>query len=178
MKKINLLGSLVALLLTFGCNAENKNIDTSTISELNVERYMGTWYEIARFDHKFERGLVGNTALYMLEDDGTIKVFNAGYQETLDGKYQRSIGKARMPDKEKPGELEVSFFWNFYSPYKILHLDENYKYALIGSNSPKYLWILSRTPQLPEDILQMLLDEAKARGYDIENLIFVEQPEY
>ena len=140
-----------------------------------LEKYLGTWYEIARFDHSFEKDLQGVTATYSIRPDGKIKVLNQGYKGSLDGKHKTAIGKAKPAEGGTPRNFKVSFFWIFYAPYNILELDENYQYALIGSNSPKYLWILSRTPQLDDNTLKMIIDKAKMRGYDISKLIMVEQ---
>jgi apolipoprotein D and lipocalin family protein len=151
-------------------------VDTSTIDKLDLDRYLGTWYEIARYDHSFERGLVGVTATYSYRDDGKIKVVNAGYKNSLNGSYKEAVGKAKQPNPQKePGKLKVSFFWIFYADYFILELDDDYQWALIGSSSDKYLWILSRTPQLERKILDHILKKARERGYDTENLIWVEQ---
>jgi lipocalin len=159
-----------------GCKTTKNLVDTSTVNELNLDRYLGTWYEIARFDHSFERGLVGVTATYSYRDDGKIKVVNAGYKNSLDGACKESVGKAKQPKPQKaPGQLKVSFFWFFYADYFILELDEEYQWALIGSSSDKYLWILSRTPQLEQQTLDHILKKAMERGYDAENLIWVEQ---
>jgi apolipoprotein D and lipocalin family protein len=141
--------------------------------ELN--KYLGTWYEVARFDHPFERGLQGVTATYSLKPDGKIKVLNQGYKNSLKGKLSIAVGKAKLTNPKTPRNLLVSFFWIFYAPYNILEIDPDYQYALIGSNSYKYLWILSRTPQMDEKTYNMLLDKAKARGYDTRKLIKVLQ---
>lgn len=154
-------------------NQKKNEMDNSTVKELNVQRYLGKWYEIARFDHRFERGLVGVTATYSMRDDGKIRVINQGYKNSLDGKLSRAEGKAKLTDE--PGKLKVSFFWIFYAGYYVMELDENYKWALIGSNSEKYLWILSRTPKLEQDVKKQILTKAKQRGYDISKLIWVEQ---
>ena len=110
------------------------------------------------------------TAEYYLQPDGKIKVVNSGYR---DGKFKETIGKAKITDT--PGLLRVSFFLNFYSDYRVLMIDKDYQYVLIGGNSSKYLWIMSRTPQLSNDILQKLINAAKERGYDTDKLIYVEQ---
>jgi len=154
-------------------NQKSEKMDTSTVKELNLQRYLGTWYEIARFDHRFERGLVGVTATYSIRDDGKIKVLNQGYENTLDGKLSVAEGKAKLTDE--PGKLKVSFFWIFYADYYILDLDENYQWALIGSSSDKYLWILSRTPKLEDNVKNLILHKAAKRGYDMSKLIWVEQ---
>ena len=166
---------LICILYAFsGCNAQNNNnMDYSTINKLDLQRYLGTWYEIARFDHRFERGLQGVTATYSLRDDGKIKVVNKGYKNSLDGELDVATGKAKLTDD--PGKLKVSFFWIFYGDYYILELEENYQWALIGSSSDKYLWILSRTPKLEEPVKNRILELAQKRGYDTSKLIWVEQ---
>jgi apolipoprotein D and lipocalin family protein len=166
---------LFSILFTFSaCNAQNtNNMDYSTINELDLQRYLGTWYEIARFDHRFERGLQGVTATYSMRDDGKIKVVNQGYKNSLDEKLDVATGKAKLTDD--PGKLKVSFFWIFYGDYYILELDEDYRWALIGSSSPKYLWILSRTPKLEDPVKNRIIELAKKRGYDTSKLIWVEQ---
>jgi apolipoprotein D and lipocalin family protein len=147
----------------------------TTVKELDLNRYLGKWYEIARFDHSFERGLVGVTATYSLRSNGKIKVVNEGYKNTLDGKHSIAIGKAKVPDKTQPGHLKVSFFLFFYADYFVLELDEKYQWALIGSSSDKYLWILSRTTQLDKNVYETILTKARERGYDIGKLIRVDQ---
>lgn len=155
--------------------AAQPQIDNSTIKSLDLNRYLGTWYEIARFDHRFERGLDNVVAEYQLRDDGLIRVLNSGWKG---GKYKSVEGKAKQPDPvNDPANLKVSFFLFFYSPYKIMMLDDDYQVALVGSTDPKYLWILSRTPELSADITDVVLAEAEARGYDIANLIWVDQSE-
>jgi lipocalin len=151
-------------------------IDKTVVKELDLDRYLGTWYEIARFDHRFERGLVGVTANYSMRDDGKIKVLNSGYKDSLDGEYTEATGKAKIPDPDnEPGKLKVSFFWFFYADYFVLELDEDYQWALIGSRSDKYLWILSRTPRMDEALYDECLDKLSKRGYDVSKLIKVEQ---
>ena len=159
---------------TGGCQTrKSSKMDTSTVKELDLKKYLGTWYEIARFDHRFERGLEGVTATYSLRKDGKIKVLNQGYKNSLDGELDTAIGKAKLTNE--PGKLKVSFFWFFYADYLVMELDENYQWALIGSNSDKYLWILSRTPKLEENVKNLILHQAKKRGYDTSKLIWVKQ---
>ena len=166
---------LFSLFILFGgCQTKkSEQLKTETIKELDLQRYLGTWYEIARFDHSFERGLVGATATYSLRDDGKIKVLNQGFRNTLDGELNVAEGKAKLTGE--PGKLKVSFFWIFYADYYILELDENYQWALIGSKSDKYLWILSRTPKLEDNVKNLILHFAEKRGYDTSKLIWVEQ---
>jgi lipocalin len=150
-------------------------MDFSTVKELDLEQYMGTWYEIARFDHSFERGLVGVTASYKLRPDGKITVINAGYKNSFEGEYKTAKGKAKQPNPDEPGKLKVAFFLFFYADYFILELDEEYQWVLIGSSSDKYLWILSRTPQLEQETRDLILKKATERGYETDKLIWVEQ---
>jgi lipocalin len=169
--------SLLAIALTFmvvaGCSqAKNKNqMDYTTVDNVDLNRYMGTWYEIARFPHRFERGLVGVTATYTLREDGRIDVLNQGYRGALDGELSRANAKAKVPDPGRPGHLKVYFFWLFGASYNIMELDTvDYQYALVGSSTPNYLWILSRTTVLDEDDYSMLVERARARGYDVTRL--------
>lgn len=157
---------------TAGCNAQRNEINRATVSELNVDRYMGAWYELARYDHSFERDLERCKAYYTLLPDGKILVENSGYNSHT-GKFKVATGKAKKG--ERAGQLRVSFFLFFYSDYNILALDDNYDWALVGSRSPKYLWILSRTPQLPEQTKDHILNIARERGYDTSKLIWVKQ---
>mgnify|MGYP003500212246 FL=1 len=154
-------------------NKNNKTMNTTTVSNLDVNRFMGSWYEIARYEHSFEKGMTHVKANYSLLPDGTIRVLNSGMKN---GKKKEIEGKAR---KKKGGDsnskLEVSFFLWFYSDYFVFELDDNYQYAVIGSSSDKYLWILSRTPQLPQSTINDLLVKIKKRGYDTSKLYFVPQ---
>ena len=153
------------------CNAQN-SIDRTTVASLDVERYMGRWYEIARYDHSFERNMEYCKAQYTLMPDGKILVENSGV-DSRNGKFRITDGKAKLGDQ--PGQLRVSFFLFFYSDYNVMMVDENYQISLVGSKAEKYLWILSRTPEPDPALLQMILDEAESRGYDTSKLIWVDQ---
>jgi len=175
MKKIFIL-----LIILIACKQPAMTQPDQTINSefsFQLEKYLGKWYEIARFDHSFERGLQGNTATYTLSPEGKIVVLNQGFKNSLNGKLNKAIGKAKITTPDTPRNLRVSFFLFFYAPYNILELDPDYQYALIGSNSSKYLWILSRTPQMDDKTYNMLLEKAKARGYDTSKLLKVLQPE-
>lgn len=174
---MNILVSFSILILSLVAigGTQAQNIDKTTVKKVDLEKYMGKWYEIARYDHSFERDLVGVTATYSLLPNDRIRVVNEGYKHTLNGSLKSAVGKAKVPDMNEPGKLKVSFFLWFYSDYYILELAEDYSYALIGSSSDNYLWILSRTPVLPEVTLKQILDKAQKRGYDTEKLIFVKQ---
>ena len=166
---------VILLLLVSICIGRNSVIDKSVVKEFEIEKYLGKWYEIARYDHRFERGLTGVTAEYSLRDDGKIKVINTGYKGTLKGEKSVATGKAKIPNISEPSKLKVSFFLFFYADYFILELDDNYQWAIVGSKSDKYLWILSRTPQIDENLYNQLLDKITSRGYDITKLIKVKQ---
>lgn len=154
-------------------NKNNKTMNTTTVSNLDVNRFMGSWYEIARYEHSFEKGMTHVKANYSLLPDGTIRVLNSGMKS---GKKKEIEGKARKKkDSNSNSKLEVSFFLWFYSDYFVFELDDNYQYAVIGSSSDKYLWILSRTPQLPQSTINDLLIKIKKRGYDTSKLYFVPQ---
>jgi len=167
MKKLTAF-ALTALLLT-ACSGQ-LTVDNSVIDTLDLNRYLGDWYEIARFDHSFERGMEQTKACYTLRDDGNIDVLNTGIKN---GKPKEAKGKGKLTDT--PALLRVSFFGPFYSDYRVMLLDSAYQYALVGSGSDEYLWILSRTPQLANDVKATILNEAKRRGYDTEKLIWVKQ---
>lgn len=165
---------LVALVAAFcinfmSCSSELTVDNTVIQQKLDLNRYLGRWYEVARFDHKFERGLTHCTAQYTLKEEGKIKVLNRGKK---DGEWDAAEGKAKTTST--PGLLRVSFFGPFYSDYRILMLDSDYSYALVGSGSDDYLWILSRTPGLPSVTRDKILIEAQRRGYDINKLIWVD----
>lgn len=160
------------------CSFASKPKQMKTVSNFDLNRYAGTWYEIARFPHRFEKDLVGVTATYNIIDNKRIEVINQGYKYTLDGEKKRAIGKARIPDHTRPGHLRVSFFLFFYADYYILELDQtNYQYALIGSSSDKYLWILGRSSQMNNEIYEMLVTKARELGYDVNRLERVLQRE-
>ena len=176
MRVLFIAGAAILWVASCSNNLTMNSIDTSTVEELDIDRYLGTWYEIARFPHSFEKNLVGVTATYSLRKDGKIRVLNQGYKGSLQGKLSSAEGKAKIPDPENPARLKVSFFLFFYGDYYVLELDSDYQWAMIGSSSPKYFWILSRTPQMDEQVFQSLLEKARGRGYDLEQLIRVDQP--
>ena len=153
--------------------SSSDNLNNTPVSTFDLNRYLGTWYELARFDHSFERGMSACTAHYSMRDDGMVRVLNSGIKN---GEPKTSEGKAKTT--ETTGLLRVSFFGPFYSDYRVLMLSADYSYALIGSSSDKYLWILSRTPELPDADLQLMLQEAVRRGYNINELIWVDQSFY
>ncbi len=177
--KLKIIVMIMASLALYSCGDKDTDvsvIDTSTVENVDIERYMGRWYEIARYPNRFEKGLVGVTADYSLNENGKIKVVNSGYKDTLQGKLKEAHGKAKIPDPDQPGKLKVSFFLFFYGDYYILDLDKDYQWVLVGSSTPDYLWILSRAPRLDKETYNAVLKKAEARGYDTAKFEMVEQP--
>ena len=164
-----LLALYVVAVCLAGCMS-GPAVDNTLVSTLDLDRYLGSWYEIARFDHSFERGVEEAKAVYTLNGDGTIKVVNSGIKA---GKPKTAVGKGKRTDQ--PGLLRVSFFGPFYADYRVMMIDEDYSYALVGSGGAGYLWILSRTKNLPAGIKSAILSEATRRGYDTSKLIWVKQ---
>lgn len=166
MKKMITFSMLLSLLV--GCS--KPSVDNSVVNNFDIDRFLGNWYEIARFDHRFERGMEQTKANYTLRKDGKVDVRNTGIKN---GKLSEAKGVAKLTDT--PARLRVSFWRPFYSDYRIMLLDEDYQYALIGSGNDSYLWILSRTPQISDNVKSKILTEAKKRGYDTDKLIWVRQ---
>ncbi len=159
-------------LLLASCTGIPENI--KPVGQFELQRYLGTWYEIARLDHSFERGLSQVTANYALRDDGGVSVINRGYNEEKK-EWKSAEGKAYFVDKTDTGYLKVSFFGPFYGSYVIFELDkERYNYALISGPDKEYFWILARQPQLDSEVLQRLIAQAKSLGFATEKLIIVD----
>lgn len=161
---------LAASCLYFLSCTTASTVDNSTVKSLDLKRFMGRWYEIARFDHKFERNMQQVTTMYDIQENGQVKVVNQGLKKD---KWKTSEGKGKVTDS--PGLLRVSFWGPFYSDYRVMMIAPDYSYALIGGESDNYLWILSRSPQMNQNTRNLLLREAQRRGYDTRNLIWVEQ---
>ena len=144
------------------------------VTGFEVNRYLGKWYEIARLDHSFERGLSNITAEYSLREDGNLRVLNRGYN-IKKKKWQDAEGKAKFTGSNNIGSLKVSFFGPFYGGYNIIELDkQNYQYVMIAGNDRSYFWILSRNPTLAPEIQKRLVDKAKALNFPVEKLIYVD----
>lgn len=144
------------------------------VTNFDANRYLGQWYEIARFDYRFEKGLKNVSAHYSLNKDGSIKVVNRG-QKIDNGKWEQSTGKAKFVADEHTGRLKVSFFGPFYAGYNVIAIDDNYQYALVAGNDLDYLWLLSRAPIMPDDVKADYLQKAFRIGYDVGRLIWTEQ---
>lgn len=143
---------------------------------VDPERYAGKWYEIARYPNSFERGCAGVTADYALREDGKIDVVNTCRQGEVDGPERSQSGVARIVDEETNAKLKVSFFFPFEGDYWIIELDKDYQWAVVGEPSRRFLWILSRTPQMDEQLLSDIFDTLPEKGYDSSQLERVPQP--
>lgn len=164
---------LIALMTLAGCTGKPENI--KPVERFQADRYLGTWYEIARIDHRFEKGLSQVTAQYSLRDDGGIKVVNRGYS-AKDGKWKESVGKAYFVDGKDKGYLKVSFFGPFYGSYIVFGLEEtNYRYALVSGPDTSYFWLLSRSKDMDPVLRERLIAEAVAKGFKREDILLVDQ---
>ena len=163
-----LLIALLALSLA-GCTGVPEGVQP--VRGFDAERYLGTWHEIARLDHSFERGLVQVTATYAKREDGGIHVLNRGY-DPVKGAWKEAEGRAYFIAEPDLASLKVSFFGPFYGGYHVFALDPDYGWALISGPTREYLWILARQPQLPAAVLNDLLAKAKSAGFDTSALIF------
>jgi apolipoprotein D and lipocalin family protein len=168
--RLAVFGTLILTLLS-GCTGSPDGV--TVVTDFEIDRYLGTWYEIARLDHSFERGLSSVSANYSLRDDGGVRVVNRGYSDQS-GEWDEAIGKAYFVGASNVGQLKVSFFGPFYGGYNIIELDKSdYQYSLVAGPDRDYLWILSRTPHMQPDILQSLVDKARKLGFATDALIFV-----
>ncbi len=168
MKRI--LFSLVFLALA-GCKSTR---DLKVVNDFNPDRYMGVWYEAARYPHGFEKGMSNVSATYTLNEDGTIKVLNKGYVED-EAEWETIEGVAKLKSDPNVGWLKVSFFKPFYASYKIVYLDDAYTQAIIAGPTYGYLWILARDPDLPETERERLIKKTEQLGYEREKIILVDQ---
>jgi apolipoprotein D and lipocalin family protein len=156
-----------------GCTGIPNGVEP--VKDFSLEQYLGTWYEVARMDHKFERGLSNVTAEYSLRDDGGVRVHNRGFN-TSKGEWVEAEGKAFFIGDTSTGQLKVSFFGPFYASYNVIALDkEAYQWSLVAGPDTDYLWILSRTPELDQAIVDELISEAKTLGFKTDELIYVSQ---
>ncbi len=165
--------ALALLFLLVGCVKVPHGV--SPVKDFKLDRYLGRWYEIARLDHSFERGLTKVSAEYSTRPEGGVKVVNRGYS-SKEGRWKEAAGKAYFVKDAETGFLKVSFFGPFYGSYVIMELDkENYNYSLVCGPNKEYLWILARTTTINEEIKARLVEKAKAAGFATDKLIWVEQ---
>lgn len=166
--------TLVSLVLFFLTSCASVPEGVKPVSGFEVDRYLGKWYEIARLDNRFERGLSNITAEYSLNNDGTLKVLNSGFNEKKQ-RWTQAEGKAKFIGASDVGSLKVSFFGPFYGGYNILDLDKkDYQHVMIAGNDRSYFWILSRTPKMEPAIQQRLINKAKTLGFEVNKLIYVD----
>lgn len=169
MKKLVLL----CLLFLSACTSVPSGV--KPVNGFEVDKYLGTWHEIARLDHSFERGLSQVTATYKMKPDGGVQVINRGFSDANKA-WKEAEGKAYFVDDDNVGHLKVSFFGPFYGAYVIYELDKaDYQYAFITSYNRDYLWLLSRTPQVSDALKQQFTAQAKQMGFAVDEIIWVEQ---
>ena len=171
MKRLIIPLFFLGMFLLSGCRSTS---ELETISGFEIDRYLGPWYEAARFPHRFEKGLIAVTAEYSLNEDGSIRVLNRGF-DPLRNEWKEAKGKAKFRGNPGEGRLKVSFFGPFYAAYNILYLDDAYTEAIITGPSYDYLWILTRQPSLPDERLEQLIHMAKEFGFDITRIERIDQ---
>ena len=145
-----------------------KHDSLEVVAQVDLQRYLGKWYEIAHLPFRFENDCTDITATYSLSKDGKISVLNECLK---DGKLKQAKGKAKVVDKSTGAKLKVTFFWPFSADYWIIDLGKNYDYAVVGTPNRKYLWILNRTPQMDDALFAQLVESAKSKGFDVNKLI-------
>jgi len=155
----------------------NNRAPLRTVSHVDLARYVGTWYEIASYPQRFQKGCTATAAVYTLRDDGKIQVVNRCNRDSLDGRETIAKGRARIVDRQTNAKLKVSFFWPFWGDYWIIDLDPEYRYAVVGHPNRKYLWILSRTRTMDPTVYSGILERLSAQGYDVGRLQITLQPQ-
>jgi apolipoprotein D and lipocalin family protein len=148
--------------------AKEKHGTLEVVLHVELEKYLGKWYEIAHLPARFQEGCTDTTATYALSEDGSISVLN---ECVKNGKMKRAKGRAKVVDKRSGAKLKVTFFWPFYGDYWIIDLGRDYDYAVVGTPNRKYLWILSRTPQMDDKLFSELVESVKSKGFDANSLI-------
>ena len=165
--------TILACLTLSGCLGMPEKVQP--VSNFQLNKYLGQWYEIARLDHSFERGLENVTAEYSMREDGGVSVVNRGFS-TEDNEWSEATGKAYFVNSSEEGYLKVSFFGPFYGSYVVFELDkENYQYAFVSGPDLSYLWLLSRTPKVSESIIAEFIEKSQSLGFDTSDLILVKQ---
>lgn len=170
----------VGCLVAMGCattSTERQHLpELQTVAWVDLGRYVGTWYEIASFPQSFQKGCTATTATYTLRPDGDIDVLNRCRKDSLEGKEKSAHGRARVVDPSTNAKLEVSFFRPFWGDYWIIDLADDYSWAVVGHPSRDYLWILSRSPTMPDQTYRGILERLQAQGYDVSRLQRTLQP--
>ena len=171
-----LLGALTATGCATTTTARLHLAPPTTVSHVDLNRYLGTWYDIASFPQSFQKGCTATTANYTLRADGDIDVLNRCRKDSLDGEEKSAKGRARVVDRTTNAKLEVSFFRPFWGNYWIIDLGSNYEFAVVGDPSRDYLWILSRTPTMDPSVYEGIIARLRAQGYEVERLHRTLQP--
>ena len=176
MKLKSVVAVAVLAVITGGLFMSCRSMCTNvkSVSGFDLEKFLGEWYEIARYDFKYEKNMSHVKARYTMNENGTINIENSGF-DYIDGKQKTRTGKAKFAGEKNEGKLKVSFFGPFYSAYNIVALDKNYNYALIAGDNLNLLWILSRTPEIPDDVKENYLNIARQIGYDVDKLVWTIQ---
>ncbi|MBE4966004.1 lipocalin family protein [Enterobacter cloacae complex sp. P24RS] len=175
MRILPVIAAVTAAFLVVACSSPTPPPGVTVVSNFDAQRFLGTWYEIARMDHKFERGLEKVTATYSAMDDGGIQVVNRGYNPNRQ-MWQQTVGQAYFTGAPNRAAMKISFFGPFYGGYNVIALDREYRHALVCGPDRNYLWILSRTPTITAEMKQQMLDVATRQGFDVTKLIWVKQP--
>lgn len=175
MRILPAFAAVIVAFLVVACSSPTPPPGVTVVSNFDSQRFMGTWYEIARYDHRFERGLDKVTATYSPMSDGGIEVVNRGYNAER-AMWQQVKGKAYFTGSANSGAMKVSFIGPNYGGYNIIGLDQDYQHALVCGPDRNYLWLLSRTPTISPEMKHQLLDVATRQGFDVNTLIWVEQP--
>jgi len=162
---------ILGLLLFSSCSVGITEGATA-VKNFKSDQYLGKWYEIARFDYRFEKNLDNVTADYSLNPDGTIKVQNRGYNY-VKKEWKESVGEARFVNDKSEARLKVSFFKPIWAGYNVIDIDDDYQHALVVGHSTKYIWILSRNKEIPKSIRERFLAKAEKLGFNTNDLIWV-----
>ena len=179
MRFMSLVVVMFAFLAGFALVAPSRAADKplEVVDSVDLERYLGRWYEIASYPMYFQKGCTATTADYSLREDGLIKVVNSCRKGSLDGKPKEAVGRAKVVDETTNAKLKVSFFGPFWGDYWIIELDPDYRWAVVGGPKRKYLWILSRTPQMDQELYDEIVARLPTKGYDPARLNKTLQPE-
>jgi len=159
------------VLMLAGCTGKPDGVEP--VEGFDLDRYLGTWYEMARLDHSFERGLENISASYSMREDGGVYVLNRGFSAEK-GEWKEAEGKADFVGSSDLGHLKVSFFGPFYGSYIVFELDDNYQYAFVSGPNTSYLWLLSRTPKVDQAVIDQFIERASSLGFETDKLIYVD----
>ncbi|HDR1985284.1 TPA: lipocalin family protein, partial [Enterobacter hormaechei] len=166
MRILPVIAAVTAAFLVVACSSPTPPPGVTVVSNFDAQRFLGTWYEIARMDHQFERGLEKVTASYSARDDGGIQVINRGYNPDRQ-MWQQSVGQSYFTGASNRAAMKISFIGPFYGGYNVIALDREYRHALVCGPDRNYLWLLSRTPTIPAEMKQQMLDIATRQGFDV-----------